>query len=122
MVAIVPSLSSISSLHSVALCSSSSSASVSLKSCPSLSFTSSNGFCLICMVRKKVSAWSSGKMSCLFGIRGGGNLVDLEWLDGLLFDDYGFNPLQLGKDTTTFVNLRGASMERSLLVPRLSST
>ncbi|KAI5062434.1 hypothetical protein GOP47_0022973 [Adiantum capillus-veneris] len=117
MVAIVASSSYVSSLHSAALCSSSSSTSFSLKSCPSLSFAPSNGFCLICMVTKKVSAWSSSrKMSWLSGVRGGGNHVNPEWLDRSILGDYGFDPLQLGKDTATSVNLCGASMEHSPLV------
>ncbi|MCO5561794.1 hypothetical protein L7F22_015418 [Adiantum nelumboides] len=55
-----------------------------------------------------LSAWpprrsssSSGKKLCLNGVRGGGNLVDPEWLHESLPDDYEFDPLGLGKDTTT---------------------
>ncbi|KAI5073751.1 hypothetical protein GOP47_0011764 [Adiantum capillus-veneris] len=82
MVAIVASSSSMSSLHSVAYACPLHQHLFPLKSRPSLSFTPSSGFCLIFMVTKKVSALSSGNMSWLFGIRGGGNLVNLEWLDG----------------------------------------
>ncbi|GMY39124.1 Chlorophyll a-b binding protein CP24 10A, chloroplastic [Fagus crenata] len=38
------------------------------------------------------------KKSWVPGVRGGGNLIDPEWLDGSLPGDYGFDPLGLGKD------------------------
>lgn len=88
---------SFSSLHSATLCQPS--ASSALKSCPSLSFAPSNGSRLVCMATKKVTAKpSSGKKSWLPGVKGGGSLVDPEWLDGSLPGDYGFDPLGLGKD------------------------
>ncbi|KAK8561390.1 hypothetical protein V6N13_149426 [Hibiscus sabdariffa] len=45
-----------------------------------------------------VVAAAPAKKSWLPGVRGGGNLVDPEWLDGSLPGDYGFDPLGLGKD------------------------
>ncbi|KAL7205968.1 hypothetical protein ACSBR2_018808 [Camellia fascicularis] len=38
------------------------------------------------------------KKSWIPGVRGGGNFIDPEWLDGSLPGDYGFDPLGLGKD------------------------
>ncbi|RDX58144.1 Chlorophyll a-b binding protein CP24 10A, chloroplastic, partial [Mucuna pruriens] len=45
-----------------------------------------------------VVAAAAPKKSWLPGVRGGGNFVDPEWLDGSLPGDYGFDPLGLGKD------------------------
>ena len=45
-----------------------------------------------------IVAAAQPKKSWLPGVRGGGNLVDPEWLDGSLPGDYGFDPLGLGKD------------------------
>ncbi|WVY95542.1 hypothetical protein V8G54_034630 [Vigna mungo] len=45
-----------------------------------------------------VVAAAAPKKSWLPGVRGGGNLVDPEWLDGSLPGDFGFDPLGLGKD------------------------
>ncbi|TKY59518.1 Chlorophyll a-b binding protein CP24 10A [Spatholobus suberectus] len=38
------------------------------------------------------------KKSWIHAIKGGGNFIDLEWLDGSLSGDYGFDALGLGKD------------------------
>ncbi|KAK6135402.1 hypothetical protein DH2020_030856 [Rehmannia glutinosa] len=38
------------------------------------------------------------KKSWIPAVKGGGNLIDPEWLDGSLPGDYGFDPLGLGKD------------------------
>ncbi|MQL95984.1 hypothetical protein Taro_028649 [Colocasia esculenta] len=48
--------------------------------------------------RRLVVTAAVAKKSWLPGVRGGGNLVDPEWLDGSLPGDYGFDPLGLGKD------------------------
>ncbi|GFY89153.1 Chlorophyll a-b binding protein CP24 10A like [Actinidia chinensis var. chinensis] len=48
--------------------------------------------------RKFVVVAAAAKKSWLPGVRGGGNFVDPEWLDGSLPGDYGFDPLGLGKD------------------------
>lgn len=45
-----------------------------------------------------VVAAAAPKKSWLPGVRGGGNFVDPEWLDGSLPGDYGFDPLGLGRD------------------------
>ncbi|KAK9989138.1 hypothetical protein SO802_029377 [Lithocarpus litseifolius] len=45
-----------------------------------------------------VVAASQPKKSWIPGVRGGGNFLDPEWLDGSLPGDYGFDPLGLGKD------------------------
>ncbi|KAK9697155.1 hypothetical protein RND81_08G018600 [Saponaria officinalis] len=48
--------------------------------------------------RVVVAAAAAGKKSWIPAVKGGGNLVDPEWLDGSLPGDYGFDPLGLGKD------------------------
>ncbi|EFJ09339.1 light-harvesting complex [Selaginella moellendorffii] len=64
-----------------------------------LSHCPSNGARVMAMATRKISAKpASGKKSWLPGVRGGGDLVDPEWLDGSLPGDYGFDPLGLGKD------------------------
>ncbi|KAH7296246.1 hypothetical protein KP509_26G015400 [Ceratopteris richardii] len=99
MASAVASSSSVSSLRNATLCPAAASAASSLKSCPTVSLAPSNGSRLVCMATKKVTARpSSGKKSWLPGVKGGGNLVDPEWLDGSLPGDYGFDPLGLGKD------------------------
>ncbi|KAJ6309110.1 hypothetical protein OIU76_018658 [Salix suchowensis] len=45
-----------------------------------------------------VAAAAQPKKSWIPAVKGGGNLVDPEWLDGSLPGDYGFDPLGLGKD------------------------
>ncbi|KAJ6804650.1 light harvesting chlorophyll a/b binding protein 6 [Iris pallida] len=45
-----------------------------------------------------VAAAAASKKSWIPAVKGGGNLVDPEWLDGSLPGDYGFDPLGLGKD------------------------
>eukprot|EP00249_Psilotum_nudum_P001703 c14337_g1_i1 orf=572-1366(-) len=70
-----------------------------LKSSTSPSPSVTNGFRVVGMATKKASTkGATGKKSWLPGVRGGGNLVDPEWLDGSLPGDYGFDPLGLGKD------------------------
>ncbi|GLJ53982.1 hypothetical protein SUGI_1154440 [Cryptomeria japonica] len=46
----------------------------------------------------RVVAMAAVKKSWIPGVRGGGNLVDPEWLDGSLPGDYGFDPLGLGRN------------------------
>ncbi|KAL2623065.1 hypothetical protein R1flu_003270 [Riccia fluitans] len=73
----------------------------SLRYCPQLAFPAvSNGCKVVAMATKKVAAPKAPKrkLSWLPGVKGGGNLVDPEWLDGSLPGDYGFDPLGLGKD------------------------
>ncbi|KAJ8754829.1 hypothetical protein K2173_015341 [Erythroxylum novogranatense] len=45
-----------------------------------------------------VVAAAKPKKSWVPGVRGGGNFIDPEWLDGSLPGDYGFDPLGLGRD------------------------
>ncbi|KAF5813726.1 Chlorophyll a-b binding protein CP24 10B [Helianthus annuus] len=40
----------------------------------------------------------AAKKSWIPAVKGGGNLIDPEWLDGSLPGDFGFDPLGLGKD------------------------
>ncbi|CAI0473636.1 unnamed protein product [Linum tenue] len=47
---------------------------------------------------RKLVIVSAAKKSWIPAVKGGGNLVDPEWLDGSLPGDYGFDPLGLGKD------------------------
>lgn len=44
------------------------------------------------------AAATAPKKSWIPAVRGGGNFIDPEWLDGSLPGDYGFDPLGLGKD------------------------
>ncbi|MCE0481219.1 Chlorophyll a-b binding protein CP24 10B, chloroplastic [Datura stramonium] len=55
-----------------------------------------------------VAAAAAPKKSWIPAVKGGGNLVDPEWLDGSLPGDYGFDPLGLGKDPAF---LKWSSME-----------
>ncbi|GKB97057.1 chlorophyll A/B binding protein CP24 10A, chloroplastic [Tanacetum coccineum] len=48
--------------------------------------------------RLVVVAAAAGKKSWIPAVKGGGNLIDPEWLDGSLPGDFGFDPLGLGKD------------------------
>ncbi|KAM1023550.1 hypothetical protein ACFX1S_044575 [Malus domestica] len=41
---------------------------------------------------------AAAKKSWIPAVKGGGNFIDPEWLDGSLPGDYGFDPLGLGKD------------------------
>ncbi|VFQ81819.1 unnamed protein product [Cuscuta campestris] len=50
------------------------------------------------------------KKSWIPAVRGGGNLVDPEWLDGSLAGDYGFDPLGLGKDPASLKWYREAEL------------
>ncbi|CAN4108005.1 unnamed protein product [Withania somnifera] len=45
-----------------------------------------------------VAAAAAPKKSWIPAVKGGGNFIDPEWLDGSLPGDYGFDPLGLGKD------------------------
>ncbi|MBA0799055.1 hypothetical protein Gohar_009590 [Gossypium harknessii] len=45
-----------------------------------------------------VVAAAAPKKSWIPAVKGGGNFIDPEWLDGSLPGDYGFDPLGLGKD------------------------
>ncbi|CAI9304287.1 unnamed protein product [Lactuca saligna] len=48
--------------------------------------------------RLVITAAVAPKKSWIPAVKGGGNLIDPEWLDGSLPGDYGFDPLGLGKD------------------------
>ena len=55
----------------------------SLRAAPAVSFGVKNVSRVVAMATRKVSARSAGgKKSWLPGVRGGGDLVDPEWLDG----------------------------------------
>ncbi|KAG5057726.1 hypothetical protein JHK86_012722 [Glycine max] len=45
-----------------------------------------------------VAVAAAPKKSWIPAVKGGGNFIDPEWLDGSLPGDYGFDPLGLGKD------------------------
>ncbi|KAJ4825070.1 Chlorophyll a-b binding protein CP24 10A, chloroplastic, partial [Turnera subulata] len=45
-----------------------------------------------------VAAATAQKKSWIPAVKGGGNFIDPEWLDGSLPGDYGFDPLGLGRD------------------------
>jgi len=84
-----------------------------LSSSPSVSFGVGN-VCprVTAMATKRVtrSTKPSRKLSWLPGVKGGGNFVDPEWLDGSLPGDYGFDPLGLGKDPAALKWYREAEL------------
>ncbi|CAH9081766.1 unnamed protein product [Cuscuta epithymum] len=56
------------------------------------------------------AAAAAQKKSWIPAVRGGGNLVDPEWLDGSLAGDYGFDPLGLGRDPASLKWYREAEL------------
>ncbi|KAH9563755.1 hypothetical protein CY35_05G142800 [Sphagnum magellanicum] len=87
----------------------------SLRLSPSVAafgISNGGGSRITAMATKKVTARPkfSGKKSWLPGVKGGGNLVDPEWLDGSLPGDYGFDPLGLGKDPAALKWYREAEL------------
>ncbi|CAA0822024.1 light harvesting complex photosystem II subunit 6 [Striga hermonthica] len=48
--------------------------------------------------RLVVAAAVAPKKSWIPAVKGGGNFIDPEWLDGSLAGDFGFDPLGLGRD------------------------
>jgi len=82
-----------------------------LQASPVVSFGVKNVSRVVAMATRKVSARpSGGKKSWLPGVRGGGNLVDPEWLDNSLPGDYGFDPLGLGRDPASLKWYREAEL------------
>ncbi|KAK9077133.1 hypothetical protein SSX86_005469 [Deinandra increscens subsp. villosa] len=62
--------------------------------------------------RAVITSAVAAKKSWIPAVKGGGNLIDPEWLDGSLPGDFGFDPLGLGKDPA-FLKWRGAAFHGS---------